>query len=375
MSSILFSPIPIANLELRNRVVVAPMCQYSADNGSMTDWHIMHLGQFAVSGVGLIFTEAVGVEMDGRISPGCLSLCSDEHEESFKRVIKFCYDFGNAKMGIQLAHAGRKASTELPWLGGKPISASEVRGWKTEAPSAIPFAPEGWETPEELDQLGLTRIKEAFVSSAIRADRVGFEFLELHAAHGYLLHQFLSPLSNQRKDEYGGTLENRMRFPFEVFDAIRKVWPRDKALGLRLSATDWVERSSWTLSESVVFASALAKRGCDFIDVSSGGNSPEQDIEAGPGYQTGFAAKIRSESGLPTMAVGQIVEPKHAEAILRSGQADMISIGRGMLCNPRWAWQAADSLGDKAAYAPQYMRASTSLRGHPIPGNPPVAKN
>ncbi len=374
MSSILFSPIVISNLKLRNRVVVAPMCQYSAADGNMTDWHIMHLGQFAVSGVGLIFTEAVGVEMNGRISPGCLSLCSDQHEESFKRVIKFCYDFGNAKMGVQLGHAGRKASTELPWLGGKPIPSCEFRGWKTEAPSAVPFASEGWETPQELNQIGLSRIKEAFVSSAIRADRIGFEFLELHAAHGYLLHQFLSPLSNHRKDEYGGNLENRMRFPLEVFDAVRGVWPKSKALGLRLSATDWVARSSWTLSESVIFTKALAERGCNFVDVSSGGNSPEQDIEVGPGYQSGFAAKIRSESGLPTMAVGQIVEAKHAEAVLRSGQADMISIGRGMLCNPRWAWQAADILGDNADYAPQYMRASTSLRGLPIPGNPPTAK-
>ena len=340
----------------------------------MTDWHIMHLGQFAVSGVGLIFTEAVGVEMNGRISPGCLSLCSDQQEESFKRVIKFCNDFGNSKMGIQLAHAGRKASTEIPWLGGKPISSSEQRGWKTEAPSPIPFATEGWEPPKQLEQSGLLRIKEAFVKSAVRADRIGFDFLEVHAAHGYLLHQFLSPLSNHRKDKYGGNLENRMRFPLEVFDAVREVWPNKKALGVRISATDWVESSSWKLEESTIFSNVLAEKGCDFIDVSSGGNSPEQKIEAGPGYQTGFASKIRSKSGLPTMAVGQIVEPKHAEAILRSGQADMISIGRGMLCNPRWSWHAAETLNADADYAPQYMRASKSLRGLPIPGNPPVAK-
>ena len=374
MGSILFSPIVISKLKLRNRIVVAPMCQYSANEGSPTDWHLMHLGQFAVSGVGLIFTEAVGVEMTGRISPGCLSLCSDEHERSFKRVIKFCHDFGSARMGIQLAHAGRKGSTELPWLGGKPISSLESRGWKTVAPSAVPFAPDGWETPDELNEAGLSRIIEAFVGSTIRADRIGFDFIELHAAHGYLLHQFLSPISNQRSDKYGGSLENRMRFPLEVFDAVRAVWPKSKALGLRLSATDWVEQSSWNLSESCIFATVLASHGCNFIDVSSGGNSPEQQIDAGPGYQTGFAAKIREMSGLPTMAVGQIVEPKHAEAILRSNQADMIAIGRGMLCNPRWAWQAADSLGVDADYAPQYMRASTALRGLPIPGNPPVAK-
>ena len=374
MTSLLFSPISISSVQLRNRVVVAPMCQYSADDGNATDWHLMHLGQFAVSGVGLIFTEAVGVEMEGRISPGCLSLASDQHEESLKRVIRFCNDFGSARMGIQLAHAGRKGSTDLPWLGGKPIPSADARGWQTEAPSAVPFADKEWEKPKELDESGLLRVKNAFTNSAIRADRIGFDVLELHAAHGYLLHQFLSPLSNRRNDIYGGNLENRMRFPLEVFDAVRSVWPKHKALGLRISATDWVERSSWDLSESTVFASVLSERGCDFIDVSSGGNSSEQQIDVGPGYQTGFATRIRSDSGLPTMAVGQIVEPKHAEAILRSGQADMISIARGMLCNPRWTWQAAESLNEEADYAPQYMRASKALRGLPIPGNPPIAK-
>ena len=374
MGSILFSPMVISNLTFRNRIVVAPMCQYSADEGNASDWHLMHLGQFAVSGVGLIFTEAVGVEMNGRISPGCLSLCSDEHEKSLKRVIKFCHDFGSAKIGIQLAHAGRKGSTELPWLGGRPISSAGSRGWKTVAPSAVSFSQDGWETPRELTQLELSRIKESFANSAVRADRIGFDVLELHAAHGYLLHQFLSPLSNFRSDEYGGDLESRMRFPLEVFERVRAVWPKNKVLGVRLSATDWVESSSWTVSESAIFASALSKRGCDFIDVSSGGNSPDQAIDVGPGYQTGFASKIRTESGLPTIAVGQIVEPTHAEAILRSGQADLIAIGRGMLCNPRWSWQAANALGEEADYAPQYMRASKALSGLPIPGNPPVAK-
>ena len=374
MASILFSPIILSEMTIKNRVVVAPMCQYSANEGNATDWHLMHLGQFAVSGVGLIFTEAVGVEMSGRISPGCLSLSSEKHEKSLKRIIDFCKDFGNARMGIQLAHAGRKASTDLPWFGGKPIKSTETRGWKTEAPSAIPFAPKGWEIPHELDETGLLRVKTAFANSATRANRIGFDVLEIHSAHGYLLHQFLSPLSNKRKDDYGGSLQNRMRFPLEVFDAVRAVWPTNKPLGLRLSATDWVEQSSWNISESTKFANVLSQRGCDFVDVSSGGNSPDQKIDVGPGYQTGFAAHIRNESGLPTMAVGQIVEPKHAEAILRSGQADMISIGRGMLCNPRWAWEAADALNEEADYAPQYMRASTALRALPIPGNPPVAK-
>ena len=243
MASILFSPIILSEMTIKNRVVVAPMCQYSANEGNATDWHLMHLGQFAVSGVGLIFTEAVGVEMSGRISPGCLSLSSEKHEKSLKRIIDFCKDFGNARMGIQLAHAGRKASTDLPWFGGKPIKSTETRGWKTEAPSAIPFSPKGWEMPHELDEAGLLRVKTAFANSATRANRIGFDVLEIHSAHGYLLHQFLSPLSNKRQDDYGGSLQNRMRFPLEVFDAVRAVWPTTKPLGLRLSAADWVEQS------------------------------------------------------------------------------------------------------------------------------------
>ena len=373
MGSQLFSPITLAEIELRNRVIVAPMCQYSAEAGNATDWHLMHLGQFAVSGFWLIITEAVGVEMSGRISPGCLSLCTDEHEATLKRVVDFCHNFGNSRMGIQLAHAGRKASTDLPWLGGKPIASSDPRGWATEGPSAIPYAAEGWEEPAALDDAGLSRIKQAFVDATIRADRIGFDVAELHAAHGYLLHQFLSPLSNLRNDQYGGSLEDRMRYPLEIFDAVRAVWPKHKALGVRFSATDWVERSSWDLSESTQFAAALKARGCDFIDVSSGGNSAEQQIDVGPGYQTGFAADIKRATGLPTMAVGQITEPKQAEAILRSGQADMIAIARGALYNPRWAWHAAEALNADAAYAPQYMRTNRALRGLPIPGNPPVA--
>jgi NADPH2 dehydrogenase len=350
------------------------MCQYSANEGNATDWHLMHLGQFAVSGVGLIFTEAVGVEMTGRISPGCLALCTDEHEKNLKRVVDFCHDFGNAKMGIQIAHAGRKGSTELPWLGGKPIPSEDPRGWKTDGPSAEAYASMDWEAPHALDEDGLSRIKAAFVESAKRADRIGFDVLEIHAAHGYLLHQFLSPLSNLRNDQYGGSLEDRMRFPLEVFEAVSKVWPQKKAIGVRFSATDWVDRSSWDINESTEFTKELKKRGCHFIDVSSAGNSPEQQIEVGPGYQTGFASEIKRETGVATMAVGQITEAFQAEAIVRTGQADMISMARGMLADPRWAWHAAEALGEQAAYAPQYMRSSKALRGLPIPGNPPVAK-
>ena len=273
--------------------------------------------------------------MAGRISPGCLSLCTDAQEASLKRVVDFCQTFGNTRMGIQLSHAGRKGSTDLPWLGGKPIAAAAPRGWATEAPSATPYAPVGWETPAALDEAGLARIKAAFADAAIRADRIGFEVAELHAAHGYLLHQFLSPLSNLRTDAYGGSLENRMRFPLEVFDAVAAVWPKHKALGVRFSATDWVARSSWDIAESTQFAAALKARGCDFIDVSSAGNSPEQSIEVGPGYQTGFAAEIRRQTQMPTMAVGQITEPHQAEAVIRSGQADMVALGvQGFCCMP-----------------------------------------
>ena len=374
MNSFLFSPISLSGVSISNRIVVAPMCQYSANEGNATDWHLMHLGQFAVSGVGLIFTEAVGVEMSGRISPGCLALCTDKQEQSLKRVVDFCHDFGNAKMGIQIAHAGRKGSTDLPWLGGKPIPSGDPRGWKTDGPSAEPYAATGWEAPQALDENGLSRIKTAFVESAKRADRIGFDVLEIHAAHGYLLHQFLSPLSNLRNDQYGGSLEDRMRFPLEVFEAVSKAWPKQKAIGVRFSATDWVDRSSWDIKESTEFAKELKKRGCHFIDVSSAGNSPDQKIDVGPSYQTGFASEIKRETGIATMAVGQITEAFQAEAIIRTGQADMVSMARGMLADPRWAWHAAEVLGEQAAYAPQYMRSNKSLRGLPIPGNPPVAK-
>jgi NADPH2 dehydrogenase len=370
-SSQLFSPITLGGIELSNRIVVAPMCQYSADDGSATDWHLMHLGQFAVSGVGLILVEATGVSPEARISPGCLGLWSDENQEALTRVVRFCHDYGNATMGIQLAHAGRKASTDLPWYGGAPIPASDPRGWQTVAPSAAAYS-DAFDTPTALDDEGLAKIVDDFVAAARRADEIGFDVVEVHMAHGYLMHQFLSPLSNQRNDAYGGTLEGRMRFPLEVFAAVRAVWPKTKALGVRISATDWVDGSSWTVEEASRFTAALHAAGADFIDVSSGGNSPAQQIEAGPGYQTGFAATIRREVGIPTMAVGQIAEPKQAEAILRSGQADMVALARGMLINPRWAWHAAEVLDAEATFAPQYMRSSRALRGEPVPGNPPV---
>jgi NADPH2 dehydrogenase len=371
MTSLLFAPIRLRSLDLANRIVVSPMCQYSATDGTVGDWHVMHLGQFAVSGAGIVFVEASGVEAAGRITAGCAGLYSDANEAALARIVRFFRDYGNARIGIQLAHAGRKASTAVPWQGGKPL-APDNGAWRTVAPSAVPFGP-GWPAPQALDEDGLARVKGAFAAAAERALRLGFDAIEIHSAHGYLLHQFLSPLSNRRNDAYGGPLECRMRFPLDVFDAVRAVWPEDRPLGVRLSASDWIE-GGWDVEGSIAYATALTERGCDFIDVSSGGLAPEQRIVAGPGYQTGFAAAIRRATGAPVIAVGGITEPHQAETILGSGQADMIAMARGMLFDPRWPWHAAQALGEHAAFPPQYQRAHPSLQGEPIPGNPPPPK-
>jgi NADPH2 dehydrogenase len=371
MPNKLFSPIKMRSLECFNRIVVAPMCQYSAHDGDMSDWHLVHLGQFAVSGAALVIAEATGVEPEGRITPGCPGLWSDSNEAAMARVIRFFRDYGHARIGIQLAHAGRKASTDAPWRGGKPLTAQQG-AWQTVGPSAIPYGP-GWHTPEAMTGQTMQRVKDAFVQATRRAARLDYDLVEIHSAHGYLMHQFLSPLSNQRDDAYGGSLENRMRFPLEVFEAARAVWPADKPLGVRFSATDWVE-GGWTVEDSVAYATALEARGCDFVHVSSGGNSPAQQIDAGPGYQVGFAAEIRRAVGIPVIAVGKISEAVQAETILRSGQADMVALARGMLYDPHWAWHAAVALGEDAPFPPQYARAHPSLSGLPIPGNPPAKK-
>lgn len=364
----LFSPANLGSLELDNRIVVAPMCQYSAIEGSMTDWHLMHLGQYAVGGAGLVFVEASGVEAEGRITPGCPGLYSDENEASMAKVISFFRDYGAARIGIQLAHAGRKASADLPWNGGAALTADNG-AWETSAPSALPYA-DGWHTPTALSNQGLERVKQAFVQAAQRAVRLGFDVIEVHSAHGYLLHQFLSPLSNTRDDQYGGSLENRMRYPLEIFDAVRAVAP-NTPIGVRFSATDWVEGSSWALEEATLYSAALKDRGCDYIDVSSGGNSPLQQIKVGPGYQVAFSDHIRRETGLTTMAVGMITDPRQAETIVSTGQADFVALARGMLYDPRWAWHAAEVLRAQATFPPQYMRSHPTLQGEPIPGNPP----
>jgi 2,4-dienoyl-CoA reductase-like NADH-dependent reductase (Old Yellow Enzyme family) len=353
--SMLFSPIKLGPLELANRIAVAPMCQYSADEGLPTDWHMIHLGHLALSGAGLLIIEATSVTPEGRITPGDLGMWSDEHAASLEPIINAMRRHAPIKIAIQLNHAGRKASSEVPWKGGANIPPDDERGWQTVAPSAVPHA-DGETVPLALDAEGLQRVKEGFVAAARRADALGLDAIEIHGAHGYLLHQFLSPLSNQRTDEYGGSLENRMRFPLEVFDAIRAEVSPEMVVGMRISATDWVE-GGWDLEQSLAFARALEERGCQFIHVSSGGLSPRQKIPAGPGYQIEFAARIRQQTSMPTIGVGLITEPKQAETIIQTGQADMVALARAMLYDPRWPWHAAAELGASVSAPPQYWRS------------------
>ena len=355
MTSALFSPIALRDLTLPNRIVVSSMCQYNAEHGSANDWHLMHLGQFAMGAAGLVMTEATHVSAIGRISHRCLGLYSEDNEAALKRVIDFCRQYGVTAFGIQLAHAGRKGSTRPPLDGAGPLAADE-NPWITVAPSAIAYASD-WHTPAALDRDGLDTVKAEFVRATERAARIGFDLAELHGAHGYLLHQFLSPLSNQRNDEYGGDSENRMRFPLEVFAAVRAVWPENKPLGMRLSATDWVA-GGWTLEETIMFTQKLSALGCDFVDISSGGLDPRQKIPLGPGYQVPFAARVKAETGMPTWSVGLITDPHQAEDIIATGQADMVALARAMMFNPRWAWHAAEALGAETAYSRMYQRCT-----------------
>ncbi len=350
----LFSALSLRELTLKNRIIVSPMCQYSANNGCVSDWHMMHLGQFAVSGAGLIFVEMTNVRPNGRISPFCVGLYNDETEAALKRIVDFCKQYGNVPLGVQLAHAGRKASTCPPWQQRRYIP-PESGGWTPIAPSAKASGINSTVVPQALDQVEIEQLVDAFSEAAIRAHRIGFEAIELHAAHGYLLHQFLSPLSNLRDDEFGGTLANRMRFPLAVFCAVRAVWPDDKPLGVRVSATDWAE-NGWNLDETVQFAIELKKLGCDWMDVSSGGLVQHQDIIGKPGYQVHLSSAIRHAVQIPTIAVGLITDPHHAESIIAKGDADAVALARGMLYNPRWPWHAAETLGADVQYPNQYLR-------------------
>ena len=365
MTAQLFTPVELGGVTLPNRIVVSPMCQYSAVDGSAQPWHQVHYGMLAMSGAGLLCLEATHVEREGRITQGCLGLYSDENEAALKPVIDWVRGWmPEVKLGVQLAHAGRKASAQRPWKGGGPLTQADAPDlpWTTYGPSALAYDPEkNWHVPVALDAVGLKRLKEAFVSAAERSLRLGFDVVELHGAHGYCLNQFLSPISNHRTDEYGGTAEKRRRFPLEVFEAVRRIWPAEKALGVRLSAVEWVE-GGITLEDTVETARQLKALGCDFVDVSSGGNAPGQKLLVGPGYQVPFSARVRKEAGIKTWAVGLITEPEQAERIIAAGEADCTAHARPFLLDPRWAWNAARALGVEPPSLPlPAVRATTIL--------------
>lgn len=350
----LFEPLSLGGLTLANRIAVSPMCQYSAENGAANDWHLQHLGSLSLSGTGLVIVEQTAVEPTGRITHGCLGLYSDANEAALARVVGFCRRAGSTALGIQLAHSGRKGSAKLPWEGGGPLP-PEAGAWTTAAPSGIPFDTR-WPSPQALDEAGLGRIRDAHAEAARRADRLGFDLVELLGAHGFLLHSFLSSITNQRIDCYGGGLTNRMRYPLEVAAAIREVWPRRKALGMRITGTDWVD-GGITSDEAGIFAGKLSDIGFDYVCVSSGGISPAARPAVAPGYQVPLAAAVKKTSGIPVQAVGMIVDPHQAEAIVADGLADCVALARGFLDNPRWTWHAAAVLGADVVYPPQYLRA------------------
>jgi len=351
--TMLFDPLRLRGVELRNRIGVSPMCQYSSEGGYASDWHLVHIGGFATGGAGLILMEATAVAPEGRITPYDLGLWEDGQVAGLRRITDFVHGQG-AVAGIQLGHAGRKASTWRPWEGEGAVP-EEKGGWAVCAPSAIPFS-DTYARPHELDEAGIRRVVEAFRAAAGRAVEAGFRVVELHAAHGYLLHQFLSPLSNRRTDRYGGSFENRVRLPLEVVAAVREVWPEHLPLLVRISATDWVE-GGWTPEESVEFSRLLRENGVDLVDCSSGGLIPGVQVPIGPGYQVPFAERIRREAGVATAAVGLITEPEQADRIVREGRADMVLLAREMLRQPRWPLLAAHRLGVDVAWPVQYERA------------------
>ncbi len=353
----LFSPLRLRGVELRNRIVVSPMCQYSSEDGFANDWHLVHLGSRAVGGAGLVFSEASAVLPEGRISPQDLGIWKDEHVEMLARIFRFVRQQGSVP-AVQLAHAGRKASTARPWEGGGPVSLAEG-GWSPIfGPSELPFDA-GYQIPEALDQAGIARIRDAFAQAAVRALEAGADIVEVHAAHGYLLHSFYSPLSNQRTDEYGGSFENRTRFLRETVTAVRTVWPDDLPVFVRISATDWTE-GGWNADDSVLLARDLDSLGVDVIDCSSGGNVPDAKIPVGAGYQLPFAAKLRAEAEIATGAVGMITEPAQADQIVRLGEADLVFMAREFLRHPYWPMNAAKPLHQKIDPPAQYGRAFAS---------------
>jgi len=351
--SLLFSPLTIKDIQFRNRIVVSPMCEYSSVDGFANDWHMVHLGSRAVGGAALIIQEATAVSPEGRISPDDMGIWKDEHIEKVKPIVSFIHQHG-AVAGIQLAHAGRKASTFSPWKGGKQIKLKDG-GWQAVAPFAIPFH-DGDEPPLALEKNGIDKVIDDFTKAAGRALKTGYKVIEIHAAHGYLLHEFLSPLSNHRTDEYGGSFENRIRLTVQVTEAVRKVWPQELPLFVRISATDWAD-GGWDIDESVKLASVLKDKGVDLIDCSTGGLVSHQKISLGPGYQVPFAERIKKETGILTGSVGLITEPKQAEQILSDKKADIILIARQSLRDPYFPLHAAKELGAEIQWPSQYLRA------------------
>ena len=351
----LFDPLQLRGVTLRNRIGVSPMCQYSSPEGMATDWHLVHLGARAAGGAGLVFVEATGVTAQGRITPGCMGIWTDDHVEPLARIARFVSGQG-AVAGIQIGHAGRKASCDVTWKGGEPLSNDEG-GWEIVAPSPLPFHDKS-RVPEELGPEDIAQIQEAFRAAARRALAAGFDWIEVHAAHGYLMHSFHSPISNKRTDRYGGSFENRTRFTVETVRIVRAEWPEDKPMSVRLSSTDWAE-GGWTLEETVALAKILKTEGVDLIDCSGGGGTPLAKIPVGAGYQVPFAEAVRREAGIPTAAVGMITEPWQADQIVRNGQADIVLMARAMLREPYWPQKAAAALAKKdLAYVPDpYHRA------------------
>ncbi|MGZ5279316.1 MAG: NADH:flavin oxidoreductase/NADH oxidase [Pseudobdellovibrionaceae bacterium] len=349
----LFTSSQFRSISFKNRIFVSPMCQYSSVNGMAQTWHLVHLGGFALGGAAMVMTEAAAVSPEGRISPDDLGIWSDEHAAALRPIVDFIHKHGSVS-GIQLAHAGRKASTASPWKGSKPVPIQQG-GWQPFAPSALSYKEE-YPTPKEMNAADLQKVEDDFVRAAERAHSAGFKLIEIHMAHGYLFHEFLSPISNQRQDRYGGSLENRMRFPLQVFDKVRAAWPADLPVFVRISATDWVE-GGWDLEQSIVFCQELKKRAVDLIDVSSGGLSPEQKIDVKPLYQVPFAESIRKKVDVPTGAVGLITQPEQAEKIVKSWQADVVFLGRELLRDPHWPLRAAEQLRASIVWPLQYERA------------------